>query len=303
MIDQRERGVLLLCSTLGDEHSRPLTMAQFRSLSLRVSALGMAEGDPLAALTVRDLRRLDLSEQEAVRIVALLDRETQLDRYLARAEQQNIYPVTRLSPRYPARLWKQLGLDCPPVLFCHGDSAIFDRAGVALVGSRKLEATGRAFAQRVGRLAAEEHLTLISGGAAGADTAAQNACLTHGGCVLSFVADALWSRAAEARPDLLLVSEQGYGEPFSIPRAYSRNRLIHAMGHAALVAQSDYGTGGTWNGTLENLKKGWSPVFVCDDGSRGTAGLVERGATPLPTDGPQNLRNLQPKSAQLSLFG
>jgi hypothetical protein len=47
------------------------------------------------------------------------------------------------------------------------------------------------------------------------------------------------------------------------------------------VSQSSYGSGGTWHGTLDNLKAGWSPVFVNDTGDPGSQGLIERGAVPV----------------------
>ena len=52
-----EEGVLLLCCRLGSEDVKPLTMAQFRDLGLRVRA-AIPGGDPLAEMTPTDLRRL-----------------------------------------------------------------------------------------------------------------------------------------------------------------------------------------------------------------------------------------------------
>ena len=53
------------------------------------------------------------------------------------------------------------------------------------------------------------------------------------------------------------------------------------MGEKTLVAQCHNGTGGTWDGTTENLRRGWSPVFVYDDGSDGARALIARGAVPV----------------------
>ena len=75
---------------------------------------------------------------------------------------------------------------------------------------------------------------------------------------ISIVADDL-SRQPE-RPGVLYLSEDGYAEGFSIQRALSRNRLIHAMGQVVFVAQSGLGKGGTWDDTVKNLKNGWSTV-------------------------------------------
>ena len=92
---------------------------------------------------------------------------------------------------------------------------------------------------------------------------------------------------------LLYLAEQAYDAPFSTPRALGRNYLIHAMGEKTLVAQCRAGSGGTWDGTTENLKHGWSPVFVHDDGTPGAGALIERGAAAVRALG--RLDELQPE--------
>ena len=96
-----------------------------------------------------------------------------------------------------------------------------------------------------------------------------------------------------AQEHVLYLAEQAYDAPFSTPRALGRNYLIHAMGEKTLVAQCQAGSGGTWDGTTENLKHGWSPVFVHDDGTPGARALIERGAAAVRTLG--RLDELQPE--------
>jgi hypothetical protein len=50
------------------------------------------------------------------------------------------------------------------------------------------------------------------------------------------------------------------------------------------VAQSAYQTGGTWDGTVKNLRFGWSPVFVYGDGSKAQQQLCEMGAQAVELD-------------------
>ena len=95
------------------------------------------------------------------------------------------------------------------------------------------------------------------------------------------------------REHVLYLAEQAYDAPFSTPRALGRNYHIHAMGEKTLVAQCRAGSGGTWDGTTENLKHGWSPVFVHDDGTPGAGALIERGAAAVRTLG--RLDELQPE--------
>ena len=167
---------------------------------------------------------------------------------------------------------------------------------MAVVGSRKLRPENEAFARQAGRLAAEEGLVLVSGGAVGADTFAQNACLDAGGSCIVFVPDELIGHPIRER--MLFISTEGYDLPFSAYRALSRNALIHMQGEKTLAAQCTFGSGGTWQGCVENLRHGWSDVFIFDDGSEGAAALAENGATPISSlTGIRALEN-----RQLSLF-
>lgn len=256
-----------------------LSLAQARELSRRARAAGIGEEDPFRDVTVKDVRRLGYSEYEAGHIVSLLGRERQLDGYLLAAEKADVAVITRLDARFPQRLREQLGARCPAALFCRGDLRLLQRPCISVVGSRHLASPGAQFAAQAGRLAAREGFTLCSGDAMGADRTAQEACLRGGGSVLIFPATELVY--CPVRENVLYAAEGGFELGFSAQRALGRNRFIHAMGEKTLVAQTGFGSGGTWNGTLENLRHGWSPVFVHADGSEGASALIARGAEPV----------------------
>jgi predicted Rossmann fold nucleotide-binding protein DprA/Smf involved in DNA uptake len=128
----------------------------------------------------------------------------------------------------------------------------------------------------VGYEAAMQGLTLVSGNARGADKTAQESCLAAGGRVISIVADSLASH--KERHNVLYLSEDDYETEFSAQRALSRNRCIHALGRMVFVAQSSLQTGGTWDGTVKNLRFGWSPVACFRDGSEASLQLEQMGA-------------------------
>lgn len=285
-----EWGVLLLCCALPGEE-KPLSLPQFQELGRRARALGRRGDDPLRELTARDLARLGYDAAQSARITRLLAREAQLEQYLRAAAAQGITAVTRLSSQYPARLRHTLGPRCPAVLFAKGEADLLSARCISVVGSRELSGEGRAFAAEAGRRIAAEGFALCSGGAAGADRAAQDACLAHGGSAVIFPAGRLTD--CPAQEHVLYLAEQAYDAPFSTPRALGRNYLIHAMGEKTLVAQCRAGSGGTWDGTTENLKHGWSPVFVHDDGTPGAGALIERGAAAVRALG--RLDELQPE--------
>ena len=271
-----------------------LSLAQARELSRRARAAGIGEEDPLRDVTVKDVRRLGYSEYEAGHIVSLLGRERQLDGYLLAAEKAGVTVITRLDNRFPRKLREQLGARCPAALFCRGDLRLLQRPCISVVGSRHLASPGAQFAAQAGCLAAREGFTLCSGDAMGADRTAQEACLRGGGSVLIFPATELVY--CPARENVLYAAEGGFELGFSAQRALGRNRFIHAMGEKTLVAQTGFGKGGTWSGSLDNLQHEYSPLFVFDDKSEGARALCARGATPV-----QALTSLQALTpAQLS---
>ncbi len=289
-----ERGFALLCSHLGDPQRRPLTTAQLRQLHRRVRLAQRPEGE--RELEAADLVALGYGQEEARRIAGLLSQEKDLDDYLWRAEDCRL--LTPVSRDYPARLWKALGEDAPGCLWAKGDLGVLDFPAIALVGSRELQPENEAFARQVGRCAAEQGVTLVSGNARGADQTAQNACLEAGGRVVSIVADGLEDK--ELRPGLLWLNEVDFDALFTPERALCRNRCIHALGFAAIAAQCSLKTGGTWDGSVRNLRHQWSPVYVFDDGSPASKLLEQMGAVLI---GPEALQNLQalPPPAQLHL--
>ena len=273
-MNPRERGFLLLTSQLGDPQRKPLTAAQMRILAERMGQLERPGED--RDLCLKDLYALGYNREMSQRILALLSQEEELDYYLERGKRAGCVPITRVNPQYPLILRQRLGLDSPGCLWVKGDMSILNMPAVALVGSRDLQEPNRVFAETVGTLAAEQAIALVSGNARGADRAAQNAALKAGGKVISFVADELAKQPV--RENTLYISEDNFDAPFSTQRALSRNRCIHALGRMVFVAQSDHGKGGTWDGTVKNLRYGWSPVACYRDGSKASCQLEQMGA-------------------------
>ena len=270
----REEGFLLLSCHFGNPDRKILTTAQLRTLAARVTGRDwtVRPGD----LTWQDIAALGYDTGFSQRIVGLLGETDLLRRYLIRGEKTGCVPITRVSPDYPPLLRQRLGLDSPGCLWAKGNLDILHTPGIALVGSRDLKDRNREFAAAVGRYAAEKGFALVSGNARGADRTAQEACLAAGGQVISFVADELSSHPK--RESILYLSESGFEEPFTSQRALSRNRCIHALGQMVFVAQAELERGGTWDGTVKNLRFGWSPVLCFRDGSLASRELEQMGA-------------------------
>jgi predicted Rossmann fold nucleotide-binding protein DprA/Smf involved in DNA uptake len=288
-------GFLLLTSQLGDPKRKPLTVAQFRDLS--VNASHMEVDFPDRELNEKDLFKLGYNREMAARILYLLEGQELLKQYIKQGAKKHCFPLTRISSGYPQTLHSRLGLEAPNLWFM-GDVTLLDAPAISLVGSRDLREENREFAREVGRQAALQGYTLISGNARGADRETQDSCLINGGKVISVVADGLSAQKPEK--NILYLSEDGYDLSFSAVRALSRNRVIHALPtFGTFVAQCSLKTGGTWSGTEKNLKKGWSSVFCFDDGSAAQSELCARGAKTVTFGDLKDFYTLHTKSPSL----
>lgn len=291
-----EKGFLLLTSKMGNPERRVLSAPQLRLLGQRMKNLSRTEED--RDLTAEDLISIGYSEEMARRILSLLDEEELLGYYLKRGSHGDCIPATRINRLYPERLYERLGLEAPGCLWMKGDPDILQKKAIALIGSRELHDSNREFAEEVGRQAARQGYALISGNARGADKAAQNACLSAGGSVIAVVADELIKQPPHDR--ILYLSEDSFDEGFSAQRALSRNRCIHALAEKTFVAQCSYQKGGTWDGSVKNLRFGWSPLYCYADGSPAVETLRQMGANTVDMESLEDFACLQ--SDTISLF-
>lgn len=291
-MNTREQGFLLLTGYLGDPSQKLLTVAQLRDLTAR--AQRMDHPGISRELSCQDLIAMGCSRPFAQRVLHLLSRTEQLQWYLEKGKNAGCVPITRVSEAYPPRLRKCLHMEAPGVLWCRGDLSLLETPAIALVGSRELQADNHHFAREVGKQAALQGYTLVSGDARGADRAAQDSCLAHGGKVISVVADQLEKHMPQER--ILYISEEGFDLTFSAHRALQRNRVIHSLGSCTFVAQCRLGKGGTWNGTCRNLRFGWSPVYGFQDQTPAMQELQQMGAELIEIDGLLDIGSLKPRT-------
>ena len=285
----------MLSSALGNPARKVLTDAQMRTLARRAGMLNVE--DPDRELTIDDLQSIGYCAEDARRIVQLLDQQDLLQWYLKKAKAIGCSPITRVSEAYPHKLRQRLGQDCPGCLWAKGDKDLLRMPSVGLVGARDLNAANCAFAREVGIQAAKQGFALVSGNARGADREAQNACLEHGGYVISVVADRLFALPDHDR--VLYLSEGGFDLDFTPQRALHRNKIVHSLADRMFVAQSNLEVGGTWNGTVTNLRGHYSPVFCFRDGSEAANRLEQMGATLVDLEELSDFDKLQ---GEISLF-
>ena len=95
------------------------------------------------------------------------------------------------------------------------------------------------------------------------------------------------------------MSEDDYDECFSVPRALHRNRVIHCLSDRVFVAQCTLGKGGTWDGSTQNLRRGWSSVYCFRDGSPASVALEQMGAFLIDTEMLADLKSLPQRQPNL----
>lgn len=257
-----------------------------------------------ASLLKGDLRTLlaggiDRSVSVA-RLEQLMGRGTALGLSLEKWQRAGLWILTRSDPEYPERMKRHLRSGSPAVLFGSGNKALLNKGGIAVVGSRDASEEDLAFTEMLGKEAATQGYSIVSGGARGVDQSAMLGALDIKGTAVGVLADSLLKSATSAKyrkrimfGDLVLTTPFNPEAGFNVGNAMSRNRYIYCLADAAVVISSTPDKGGTWNGAIEDLKARWVPLWVKHNTSMksGNSELVQRGAQWLP-DNLTSLANL-----------
>jgi len=188
---------------------------------------------------------------------------------LEQLRESGIFVVSEFDEAYPERFFRTLGEARPPVLFWAGEEALLNARTVGIVGSRDVDEVGSEFAEAVARVAVESGYAVVSGGARGVDRTAMNAALDAGGASLGFLADSLEATVRKSREPLesgalCLATPYAPAARFSIGNAMGRNKLIYGHADVTVVVSATEGSGGTWAGAMEAVKKGYGSVAVRD---------------------------------------
>lgn len=274
---------ILLTTHLVDADAAPLGTKEFWSLA--------ATADP-GALLGRSSEQLagdaGVDAEAAERLVRLLGRATPVAFELERMERQGFSVLTPFDPAYPARVRERLDTAAPPLLYAVGRLELLQADGIGIVGSRDVSPEGIEVAEAAARAAAEAGLAVVSGGARGVDQRSMAAAYAAGGSVVGYLAESLERRVKD--PDTRRVIGEGVvclttptnpSAGFSVANAMNRNKLVYASARATLVVATDEGRGGTWEGAVESLRRGFGSVAVWRGAGEGpgNAALASKGAT------------------------
>ncbi len=287
------QAIILLTSYFGKQDkdaAKPLTNAEWARFAMwlrdsKLSPADLLDNNRKVLLSqLRDPKNKVTQE----RIEALLKRGHSMALALEKWSRSGLWVITRADKEsYPKRLLHQLGNQAPPVLYGCGDKALLKAGGIAVVGSRNASLADLAYAKQVGSKAASAGLGTVSGGARGVDESSMLGAMNAGGAVVGILADSLLKASTSAKyrsglmnGNVVLVSPFNPEAGFSRFNAMDRNKYIYCLADTSLVVHSG-AKGGTWEGAIQNLKKGWVPTWVkqTQDSSAGNAGIVAAGAS------------------------
>lgn len=286
MITQRDLALVALTTRAVASEVRPLSSREVHTLP------GLADPEALLGCGPQEVAdQLRVQGSVAARLHSLLARAPQVAQVLEGWEHQGIWVLTEHSSAYPDSLRTLLGDQAPVVLHGVGDASLLSGGGLGVVGSRNLSHPAETLARDLGFWAASHGLTLVSGGARGADRLAGQNALVEGGLSVWVLADAMRRvatepalRASILADRLTLCSPYHPDASFTAGAAMGRNKLIYALADRTVVVASDLDKGGTWSGAKEALKMHYGQVLVWrgDGEGAGNAALEALGGVPFP---------------------
>lgn len=261
---------------------------EFRAISYALSELCgvkpklfqkllLTYGDPknIYAQTADDLSAMiGIDLQKASQIV---DTQHELEKTASEIERLQALDIDYISyfdSRYP-QPFRQLS-EPPLGLFLRGDEAMLDQGGLAIVGTTAANQENIRVAVDFAKETVRYGKNVISGLAAGIDSAAHLGCIkaegkTAGvlGCgILNIYPEENESLAKLVAETGVLISEYNIHAEAIPLRLVARNRLIAALSDAVLIVQVGESRRGELHAAAAAIEQG-KPVFVWDPGARG----------------------------------
>lgn len=295
---------IAVCSSIGQRsvfRSEPLGPSEWSEVGQWLQWREQTPADLLDPAMIAEIRA-GLKPGPAERIIECATRADDVIQELDDLQRHGFWALVRFDSDYPTRWRDRLKSTAPPVIFGCGDRELLERSpSVAIVGSRNIDERLAGTALAIGSRSASAGYLVVSGGARGSDRWGMAGALQVDGRALGILHGDLAkdSQRPDARTHienglLTLVSHVHPTTSFSTGNAMARNRYIHALADATCVVATAEGTGGTWQGSIDNLKNGWSPLLVWmgEGAPTGNRALVDRGGYPFETI-PQDKSDLQ----------
>lgn len=290
-LNNNQLTTLLLTTKLGsrDKELKHLSLGKWNSLVSKIIESELKEPSALLQLTEMEIReKLSIKDDDAKQIYRLLNKGAQLAIDLEDLNKRGIYILCRSDKNYPRLIKRKLKDKAPAVIFYSGNLELLNKKGIGMVGSRNIDSDILENTKFLSQKAIDEKFIVVSGGAKGVDSVSETAAFECGGGYISFICDSLANRIKKkevreriATGRVLYVTVDGPNYPFSAARAMNRNKFIYSLAEGTFILNSDYNSGGTWNGAVENMKKNLSATLVLNNNAKGNKELIKNGGIPV----------------------
>lgn len=284
IVTETSLAALLLTNRIVDVGEKPLSAGEFWHVCHSVadpSVLSGMSADDIAA-------KLSLPLDQGERYAALLAAGTAFAFERERLEEEGVRLISALDDAFPERLRGRLRDACPSFLLVAGPIDFLDHDAIGVVGSRDASPAALEVAASTAAVASANGMAVVSGLARGIDQAAMASALDSGVPVVGVPTEGIRvaARSPEIRRrahagELCIASPYAPGMRFTAGNAMGRNKIVYALAEVTLVVCSDSGSGGTWEGAREAMRRGFGRVAVWtgDGEGPGNAKLVELGGT------------------------
>lgn len=312
--------VMLLCcrmSATRQELFDPLSPQEYHALEQTLSKKlkttpGWMFGRDIVELT----QELGVTEQEAHRLVVLMERMVSLSYELDNYDRCGIELVTCVDRRYPVSLKRRLGAYAPPVIYACGNMNLFREPVLAFAGSVPGEERTERETVLLADRACDAQTVFATSGTSGLDQTAECRLADNGGRMITWLPGGMTEAIQrEGLADLIrdrravACSIVHPGAAVQSQNARARSKCLYATGTVSYVLGCEHKRGDTWDGAAEALRNRFTERMYCweTDLFSGNAMLIKRGAVGI--SGADKLdfaqlrtRWMQEEGEQLSVF-
>ncbi len=288
-MNKNSEAIVIFCSHLCTAADiKPLEPKEWGELASLLFSKGLEPNDLLLFSKSDFLEKLEVDEMMASRYLRLLERSGSISFEISKYENMGIMITTRAENNYPRLLKQKLGNNCPPIFYAAGNVELLNKRSVGFVGSRTVNDDDIGFTQNTVSKVLQKGYGIVTGGAKGIDTTSTQTALDNNGFVIEYLADSMMQKMRKAdivksinRGNLLLLSASSPTAGFNVGFAMMRNKYIYSQSDATIIIKTDKNKGGTWNGAIENLKKGWCTEYCRNIEYPGNLELIKMGAIPI----------------------
>jgi DNA processing protein len=243
-----------------------------------------------------------------------------LDAELRAVERLGARVITFVDEEYPPLL-RQI-YDPPPILYIKGTLIEADHWAIAVVGTRRATAYGKAMTQELVAPLVQRGLTIVSGLARGIDAIAHQSALEAGGRTIAVMANGIDQIYPPEHRDLAaaiaeqgaLLTEHPIGEEPEASHFIPRNRIVSGLCLGTVVVEAAETSGAlkTANLALEQGREVFAvPGNALAPTSKGPNALIQAGAkmitsaedilSELQIDSVTPKKRVQPRTAGVSM--